>query len=198
MGTILVSKKGKAPLSLIFAGFLFVIIGIWLFLTDKEAFTRDDTAKFVLKIAPVITSCTAIFFFLTAKSYSKTYITIYDDKIEGVGTCGKGGLFGHSFHFDSRTKYTVTLERSFICVNANDVRYYISLSADDAKDVMRAVKLGRPIPGADTPVNMKNGSSKRVVTCKCTFCGAKCKVPGGKGRITVTCHECKEQVTAIS
>ena len=198
MSTILVSKRGKAPFSLLLTGLIFAAVGIWLFLTDEDAFTRDDTARFVLKIAPFALLCTAIFFAITAKSYSKTYITLYDDRIEGIGSCGKGGIRTQSFHFDSRTNYKVSLERNFICVNANDMRFYISLAEPDAKDVMRAFTHKKVIHGSDKPVKIKTSSGKKAVICKCTFCGAKCRVPAGKGRLTVTCRECKEQFTAIS
>lgn len=201
MSKLLVSKKGKPPVFLYAAGLFFIVLGIWLFAADGLAFSRDDTAKFIAKLAPILLAATGVVFLLTARSFSKTHITVFDDRIEGFGTCGKGGLSGQSFHFDERTKYTVTLERSFVCVNANGMRYYISLPFEDAKDIERAVVHKKAVPperNTFTSSRKKSATKNKSISCKCTFCGAKCKVPEGNGRITVTCSECGESFTAIT
>lgn len=201
MSKLLVSKKGKPPVFLYAAGLLFIVLGIWLFAANGLAFSRDATSEFIAICAPIAMIIAGVVFLFTTRSYSKTYIIVYDDRIEGFGTCGKGGLGGQSFHFDERTKYTVTIERAFVCVNANGMRYYISLPLSDANDVQRAVvhkKAAPPEQNTFNPSRKKAVSGNKTVPCKCTFCGAKCKIPAGSGRITVTCSECGESFTAIS
>ena len=202
MSRLLVSKKGRAPVFYMCTGTIFIVVGIWMLINRGGAFNLDDAAEFVVNMAPFALLLAGILFGITAWSYSKTYITIYEDRVEGVGTCGKGGLSCQSFHFDSRTKYVITAERSFVCVNVNDIRYYVSLSSLDVSDVKLAVEHKKVIPGSDTPVKPRTSlfrsSPKKTVVCKCTFCGTKCKVPGGKGRFMMTCPECKEEFTAIT
>ncbi len=202
MSRVLVSKKGRAPVFSVCASIIFITVGIWLFVIRGSVFNLDDASEFVVNMAPFALILSGLLFAATAWSYSRTYVTIYDDRVEGVGTCGKGGFYVQSFHFDGRTKYTVSVERSFVCVNANGIRYYISLSSSDISDAELAIRLKKSIPGSDTPINPKtslfSSSSKKSVVCKCTFCGAKCKSRGGKGRFMMTCPECGEEFTAIT
>ncbi len=197
MSRMLISKKGTKPGILVVFCIILAVVGGLMFLTSDSPFAMlgngADFARIMSILAPIACIVAAIFVGATAGRYGQTYINIYDDHIEGFGLLTKGSQRGQNFHLP-RHACNVTVEgNSYICVRSDGANYYMHFDAADVQQIMACVN-GGTYGSSGTYEAPKATAEAKIFTCP--NCGAKCRVPGGKGNIRVRCPRCSQQFNA--
>lgn len=192
MSRMLISKKSTKPGILVGMCVLLIIIGIMLFATSDGPYAMlgddADDARLISKAAPILCLVAAVFVGASAAGYGKAYIDIYDDHIEGNGLLSKGGMRAQSFNLP-KGQYNVVMEgTAYVCVKANGQNYYMHFAEEDARQIVACINGNYEPPQQPTQV------PPQIVTCP--SCGAKCRVPGGKGSIMVNCPKCGQKFNA--
>lgn len=192
MSRMLLSKKGTKPGILVGMCVLFIIIGIMLFATSDGPFAMlgddADDARLISKAAPALCLVAAVFVGAAVMGYGKAHINIYDDHIEGSGLLSKGGMRTQSFNLRNGQYNVVTEGTTYICVKANGQNYYMHFSEEDARQIMACINGNYEAPQAQQQV------PPQIVTCP--SCATKCRVPGGRGSIVVSCPKCGNKFSA--
>ena len=200
MNHLILGKKCKAPGAAKFFILLFVAVGAMALLTNTgKPFAASDTEEMMYYVSAVGLPILSLFMAATmlgcVARYSKSYIEIYDDHIEGIGVnhgfFGKLGNTASSFSYTASDKYTATLDGSSACIDCNGAKIYLNFEAQDAKEVYDLLT-GKAAYGA----GHQQTHTLDTITITCPKCGVKCKYPVGHGEVVLTCPKCKCKVRA--
>ena len=201
MNRLIISKKGNAPGVAKFMILLLIAVGLLAVLTNTGMpFNPSDTEEMMYYAStvglPILCLMVSAFMFGCVCRYGKTYIEVYDDRIEGIGVnndgfFGKLGNTASSFCYTSADKYTVTLDGSFVCIDCNGAKLYLHFPEQDAKEVYDVLthRVTRPAGSQQT-------HSLDTITITCPKCNLKCKYPVGHGDVILTCPKCGCKVRA--
>ena len=221
MPRLLISKKGVLPKPLLFLGIAFIFLCVMFFalgLTERH-FGDSEFTEIAKVAAPILMGIAGMFCLVSAFAFTKTYICVYDDHVEGVGI-GKGALAPHNFCFGKNLNYTVQRSGGQLKVSCGSETYTVALTAADAQQVYGCI-YGGGMPnynqnatpngganynpnGAQNP-NPPYGSNRNPQAnaqqgnkiAVCPRCGTKCRVPAGRGLIRITCpkQDCRVPFT---
>ena len=200
MSRLIVNKKCKAPGAAVFFILLFVAIGALALLTNTgKPFNASDTEEAMYYVStiglPILSLLMVAVMVGCISRYSKAYIAIYDDHIEGIGIndgfLGKLGNTSSAFHYTRSDKYTATLSGSSICIDCNGAKHHLNFEEQDAKEVYDLLSGRTASPAGDRPTHTLD-----TITITCPKCGVKCKYPVGHGEVILTCPKCGCKVRA--
>lgn len=217
MSRFLISKKGRMPMVLMILGLVCIVACIGMFASGatEHHYGDSDFDDFSKAAAPIMLAMAGLLCVVSAYSYGKTSVSVYDDHIEGVGV-GKAALAPHSFYFAKNLNYTVQQSKGQLKISCGSETYTVSLTPADAQAVYRCVYSGgaswsNPNPAPrPAPTPKPNPAPRPTPTPKhepapapkpnpapapapeskiasCPHCGAKCRVPAGKGLIRIAC-----------
>ena len=140
MSKFIIAKKGKVPVGIIIVGILLIVVGIFLMTSEmsERRFGDSDFDLFAKKAAPVLIIMSgAIVIASSMGTAGKTFINVFDDKVEGVGLInGKP----QSFVFYSYQNFSLLKQGSQLCVFCNGVGYNIALAAEDTDYILGLYK----------------------------------------------------------
>lgn len=200
MNHLIVSKKCKVPGAAVFFILLFVAVGAMALLTNTgKPFAASDTEEAMYYLStvalPILSVLVAAVMVGCASRYSKAYIEIYDDHIEGIGVnhgfFGKLGNTSSAFCYTSSDGYTATLDGSSICIDCNGAKHHLNFEANDAQEVYDILTGKTARPTGNGPTHTLD-----TITVTCPKCGVKCKYPVGHGEVVLTCPKCGCKVRA--
>jgi len=200
MNNLIISKKCKKPGIAVFFIVLFIAVGAITLLTNTgKPFAASDAEETMYYLStvglPILCLAGAAFMLACISRYSKSYIKVYDDHIEGVGVnngfMGKLGNTASAFNYRNSDRYTATLDGSFVCIDCNGAKIYLSFDATAAKEVYNILA-----GNAARPVKSQQVHKLDTITITCPKCGVKCKYPVGHGEVILTCPKCGCKVRA--
>ncbi len=200
MSNLIISKKCKAPGAAIFFILLFVAVAAITFLTNTgKPFAASDTEEMMYYLTsiglPILCLLVAAVMLGCVSRYSKSYIAIYNDHIEGIGVnhgfFGKLGNTASSFCYSNSDGYTATLNGNSVCIECNGAKLYLNFGAQDAQEVY-GILTGK-IPHS---AGQQSTHTLDTITITCPKCGVKCKYPVGHGDVILTCPKCGCKVRA--
>lgn len=200
MGHLIISKKCKAPGAAKFFIFLFVAIGaIAVFTNTGKPFNASDTEEMMYYLStvglPILSLLVAASMLGCTARYSKSYIEIYDDHIEGFGVnhgfFGKLNNTGSAFRYTNSDGYTASLDGSAVCIDCNGAKLYLNFDPQDAQEVYDILTGKTARPAGNRPAHNLD-----TITVTCPKCGVKCKYPVGHGNVVLTCPKCGCKVRA--
>lgn len=200
MNNLIVRKNCKAPGAAKFFILLFVAVGAIALLTNTgKPFLASDTEEAMYYLSsiglPILSLLVAATMLGCVNRYSKSYIEIYDDHIEGTGVnhgfFGKLGNTASSFYYTYSDGYTATLDGTSICIDCNGAKLYLNFEAGDAQEVYNILTGKTARPAGNRPTHTLD-----TITVTCPKCGVKCKYPVGHGEVVLTCPKCGCKVRA--
>ena len=200
MNNLIISKKCKFPGIAVFFILLFVAIGAMTLLTNTgKPFNASDTEEMMYYLStvglPILCLLVSALMLGCIARYSKSYIEVYDDHIEGIGVnhgfFGKLGNTASSFNYNNSDGYTATLDGNSICIDCNGAKIHLNFDAQDAKEVYDVLTGKVARNAGHHPTHTLD-----TITITCPKCGVKCNYPMGHGEVILTCPKCGCKVRA--
>jgi len=141
MSRLLVSKKGVMPKAIVVCGVLFLALCVLFFafgLTEPD-WRDSDFDKFSKVAAPILMLFAGLLMLATGFNMSKSWISVYDDHVEGVGYNPKNAMGRQSFYFEKSRGYSIQKMKNGVTVTCGGASFGISLAPADADLVYRAM-----------------------------------------------------------
>ncbi len=210
MGNLICTKKGKASVILLVISGLFLFMALFFFINTIDILGRDDGLELVLSvITPMLCLGAGVMCLLQYLSENKSYISIYNDSIEGIGVNGISK--SESFRYRNG-EYTVTQQDSIVNINTAGKKLRLRFSKEEAAQVYQLLTnrhshssanpysqpKANPTNQANAPKAAANQGNPGKVIRPCPNCGAKCLVPAGKGHVKITCPKCQHQFNEVT
>lgn len=137
MSKLIIAKKGRIPIYVIILSILCIGIGIWMLcsgMTERH-FGDSDFDEFTKKVVPMLIIMAGVVMFGSANgTAAKTFINVFDDRVEGVGLIGGKP---QSFVFYAYQRYTLLKQGSQLCVFCNGIGYNIALTSEETDEILR-------------------------------------------------------------
>ena len=186
MNRLLMAKKGTKPGIYVTFCIIFAIFGgVGLLSSDGPLSLLGGSfsvRRLPAMLAPVFCILAAVFSGVTAGQYAKSYLNIYDDRIEGYGLLNKGSMRAQSFNVPRHLCQVTSEGSAYVCVRCNGAQYYLYFEKADVAPIMACANGSSYTYTAPEPV---------ILTCP--TCGTRCRIPAGKGKIKVKCPKCRNQ-----
>ena len=203
MSNLIISKKANSSSKVMgILSLLLLVVGVYLAFTAKPPFAASDFEEAVTYLAPAAVIISGVLVLGISLRANKGYISVYDDHIEGYGSTGLGAN-GANFYFKKEDGYVASVDRSALIINCKGASYRIILGSNNAMEIYRCIT-GKgentaakkaPYQNENTTAQKKNPEVSRQNEASirvCPRCGAKCRVPAGKGKIKIKCPVCSE------
>ncbi len=148
----------------------------------------------------------------SAVMWSKPFVAVYDDHIEGKAPTSKSTIVGTKVFSFANGQYTVRTDGGNVVVEANGQCYYIAMSADSASRFVsqannpnsytynqpqQPIYQNQPIShpqATQEPLTASYTTAPQNIKIYCSVCGTCSQVPSGLGNIIATCPNCNNQI----
>jgi len=220
MSQLRVTKKATLSGLQTFAPLLLLGCVVLMFATGatEHRFGDSETDEFVRILPVVLLAMAGLLMFVNNAKCKGTYISVYDDHVEGVGIA-PNGFNSQSFRFEKSSHYVLHPQKNRLSVACGGVSLNVFLNDQDARAVVEADRNTvsyaprtpryeapktpkapkqeppkvSPIPQAPKNPTYTKPQSSEAVELFCVYCGFKCRVPVGKGKINITCPNCQKK-----